>query len=163
MHQQMAGSSTLEGAVMCSPLSTAQKQADIVRLLEQATFGPNDALVAHVAAVGIPAFLDEQFAATGSRYSSGKYVPAGQAATFCPADPNPTCARDYYTLFQLQTDFFRNALAGSDQLRQRVAFALSQIFVTSGLDINVAYGMAEVPADLPRPRVRQFRGHARRG
>ncbi len=62
--------------------------------------------------------------------------------TFCPTDPNPTCVRDYYTLFQLQTDFFRNALNDDDQLRQRVAFALSQIFVTSGLDVREAYGMA---------------------
>ena len=50
--------------------------------------------------------------------------------------------RDYYSLFQLQNDFFRNALHNDDQLRQRVAFALSQILVTSGLDINLAYGMA---------------------
>jgi len=142
MHQRMAGSSILEGAAMCAPLATTQKRADFVRLLEQATFGPNDALVAYVEAVGIPAFLDEQFAASGSRYSSSKYVPAGAAATYCPTDPNPTCVRDYYSLFQLQTDFFRNALSGNDQLRQRVAFALSQLFVTSGLDINLAYGMA---------------------
>jgi uncharacterized protein (DUF1501 family) len=142
MHQKMAGASTLEGIVMCAPLSTAQKQADAVRLLEQATFGPNDTLVAHVGTVGVDAFLDEQFAASGSHYSSNKYVPAGGAATFCPTDPNPNCFRDYYTLFQLQNDFYRSALAGSDQLRQRVAFALSQVFVTSGLDINVAYGMA---------------------
>ncbi|MEO8753678.1 MAG: DUF1800 family protein, partial [Casimicrobiaceae bacterium] len=142
LHQNMASASLLEGVVMCSPLSTAQKQADVVRLLEQAAFGPTDAAIAHVAAIGIPAFLDEQFAASGSRYSSNKYVPAGGAATYCPTDPDPTCARDYYTLFQLQTDFFRNALANNDQLRQRVAFALSQIFVTSGLDTNEAYGMA---------------------
>jgi uncharacterized protein (DUF1800 family) len=142
MHQKMAGSSILEGVVMCAPLSTAQKQADAVRLAEQATFGPSDALVAHVQAVGTGAFLDEQFAASGSRYYSSKYVPAGQQATFCPTDPDPTCGRDYYTLFQLQNDFYRNALTNNDQLRQRVAFALSQIFVTSGLDINEAYGMA---------------------
>jgi uncharacterized protein (DUF1800 family) len=142
MHQKMASSSTLEGVVMCAPLSTAQKQADAVRLLEQATFGPNDALVAHVIAVGTSAFVDEQLAASGSRYSSSKYVPSGQAVTFCPTDPDPNCFRDYYTLFQLQNDFYRNAVLNNDQLRQRVAFALSQIFVTSGLDINEAYGMA---------------------
>lgn len=142
MHQKMAGSSTLEGVVMCAPLSSAQKQADAVRLLEQSTFGPTDAAVAHVTTIGTDAFLDEQFAASGSRYSSNKYVPAGGAAAFCPTDPDPTCARDYYSLFQLQNDFYRNALTNSDQLRQRVAFALSQIFVTSGLDINEAYGMA---------------------
>jgi uncharacterized protein (DUF1800 family) len=31
----------------------------------------------------------------------------------------------------LQKHFFSNALTGQDQLRQRVAFALSQIFVTA--------------------------------
>ena len=142
IHQKMAASSILEGVVMCEPLSAAQVQADTVRLLEQATFGPNDALVAHVTTIGAPAFLDEQLAASGSRYASSTYVPFGQAVTFCPADPDPQCRRDYYTLFQLQNDFFRNAITGDDQLRQRVAFALSQIFVTSGLDVNVAYGMA---------------------
>jgi uncharacterized protein (DUF1800 family) len=113
-----------------------------VRLLEQATFGPTETLVAHVVAVGTDQFLDEQLAAAGSSYSSSKYVPAGGAATFCPTDPDPYCFRDYYTLFQLQNDFYRNALHNDDQLRQRVAFALSQILVTSGLDINLAYGMA---------------------
>ena len=122
--------------------SPAEVKADVTRFLEQATFGPTDALVGHVVAVGISGYLAEQFAAPVTKYSRFPYVPAGQQATFCAADPNPHCGRDYYTLFLLQNEFFRNALAGNDQLRQRVAFALSQIMVTSGLDINVAYGMA---------------------
>jgi hypothetical protein len=113
-----------------------------VRLLEQSTFGPNDALVAHVMQVGTQAFLNEQYAAPASKYPSLKYVPAGQQATFCPTDPDPQCGRDYYTMFLLQNAFFANALNGPDQLRQRVAFALSQILVTSGLTVNLAYGMA---------------------
>jgi uncharacterized protein (DUF1800 family) len=68
-------------------------------------------------------------------------VPAGQQATFCPTDPDPQCGRDYYSLFLLQNAFFQQALSANDQLRQRVAFALSQILVTSGLDVNLAYGM----------------------
>jgi len=142
VYEHMAPAATLQGAVMCSPLSTPQVQADAVRLLEQATFGPTDAQVAHVMAVGMQAFLDEQFAASASTYPTLKYVPFGQATTFCAADPNPQCRRDYYSLFLLQNAFFANALSGADQLRQRVAFALSQILVTSGLDVNVAYGMA---------------------
>ncbi len=142
MFQKMASNSILEGVVMCSPLSSNQIRNDIVRLLEQSTFGPNDALIAHAKAVGPQAFLAEQFGASGAVYTSNKYVPAVGAKTYCPTDPDPTCARDYFTLFQLQTDFFKNALNSSDQLRQRVAFAFSQIFVTSGLDINEAYGMA---------------------
>ena len=143
IHQKMAGTSVLEGIVMCSPLSSAQIKADVMRLLDQATFGPTDAVVAHVLDVGIPAYLTEQFNATVTQYPAIKYVPNGAQATFCPTDPNPQCGRDYYTLFLLQNAFFTNALAGNDQLRQRVAFALSQIMVTSGTDINVAYGMAK--------------------
>jgi len=143
LHEQMSPPSVLEGTVMCAPLSSAQVRADAARLLEQATFGPTDALVQHVITVGVPAFLAEQFAAAPSPYPAFKYVPAGAQATFCQTDPDPQCARDYYTLFQLQNAFFRDALAGDDQLRQRVAFALSQILVTSGLDVHLVYGMAQ--------------------
>ena len=143
MFERLAGSSILDGLVMCSPLSSAQVQADAIRLLEQSTFGPNDTLLAHVQSVGTQAFLDEQFATPASQYPAFKYVPAGAQATFCPTDTDPQCARDYYSLFLLQNGFFQNALSAKDQLRQRVAFALSQILVTSGTDINLAYGMAQ--------------------
>jgi len=59
----MAGTATLEGIVMCSPLSSAQVKADVTRFLEQATFGPDETLVARVLDVGIPAYLAQQFAA----------------------------------------------------------------------------------------------------
>jgi uncharacterized protein (DUF1800 family) len=143
MFERVPGSSIFDGLVMCSPLSSAQVQADTVRLLEQSTFGPDDTLVAHVQSIGTQAFLNEQFAAPASQYPAFKYVPAGQQATFCATDPDPQCARDYYSLFLLQNGFFQNALSANDQLRQRVAFALSQILVTSGTDINLAYGMAK--------------------
>ncbi len=137
----------LAGA-MWAPVASAQTSdaaayVDAVRLLEQSTFGANDALIAHVMQVGTEAFLNEQFAAPKNSYPDLKYVPAGQQATFCPTDPNPNCTRDYYTLFLLQNAFFVNALNGADQLRQRVAFALSQIMVTSSLTVNLAYGMGK--------------------
>ena len=49
-----------------------------------------------------------------------------------------TCQRDNYSLYLLQQHFFSNALYGQDQLRQRVAFALSQILVTSAVDVRTA-------------------------
>jgi len=143
MFERVASSSVFDGLVMCSPLSSAQVQADAIRLLEQSTFGPNDILLAHVQSIGTQAFLNEQFAAQPSQYPAFEYVPAGAQATFCATDPDPQCARDYYSLFLLQNGFFQNALSANDQLRQRVAFALSQILVTSGTDINLAYGMAK--------------------
>ena len=117
-------------------------KADATRLLEQSTFGPTDALVTHVQLVGPQAWLAEQFAATPSKYPAFAYVPPG-AMTFCATNANPACLRDNYTLFLLQNAFFRNALSNPDQLRQRVAFALSQIFVTSGVVVNVPYGMGK--------------------
>lgn len=58
-------------------------------------------------------------------------------------------ATDPKPFFQRHPDrvdiWFRNALNGEDQLRQRVAFALSEIFVISqlGATFDVPYGMAD--------------------
>jgi uncharacterized protein (DUF1800 family) len=125
-----------------SAAATLVDQADATRLLEQSTFGPTDALVAHVQAVGVQGWLNEQFAAQESQYPAFPYAPP-DANTFCATSTNPNCLRDNYSLFLLQNAFFRNALTGTDQLRQRVAFAFSQIFVTSGIVVNVPYGMAK--------------------
>jgi len=120
----------------------AMSQADATRLLEQSTFGPTDALVAQVQAEGLKGWLNAQFAAPESTYPALPYVPS-DGTTFCATSSDPNCLRDNYSLFLLQNAFFVNALTKPDQLRQRVAFALSQIFVTSGVDINEAYGMAQ--------------------
>jgi hypothetical protein len=52
-------------------------------------------------------------------------------------------ARAQYSPFQVQRDFFTHALNNPDQLRQRVAFALSQIMVVSSVEIYEAYGLAD--------------------
>ena len=137
-------------------VTPAQAEADAVRLLEQATWGPNDALVAHVMSVGAAKFIDEQFALPQTRYTPFAPVAANRPDTCVddrtlPVTPSSYCARDSYTLFQLQREFFRNAVMAPDQLRQRVAFALSQILVVSGTEINQAYAMQryqEMLADL---------------
>ncbi len=82
------------------------------RFLEQTTFGPTPALVAQVQQSGLQPFLTNQFAMPVSPY----------------ADPASTET----SLGPLQQRFFVQALTGQDQLRQRVAFALSQIFVIAG-------------------------------
>jgi uncharacterized protein (DUF1800 family) len=137
---------TAEGAVLCVPgVSTAQK-SDIYRLLRQATFGPTDALVTRVEQLGMAGWIEEQFNAPKSAYPELPYVPFNAPDNCIPMgrpanDPAVICARDNYTLFQVQNRFLQNALAGEDQLRQRVAFALSQILVTSGTEVSHAYGM----------------------
>ena len=122
--------------------------ADTARLLDQATFGVTQSDVAHAQSVGFAGYLAEQLAAPATQYTGFSYTPHTAPAT-CQTDPaTPTdassiCARDNYSLFQVQRQFFQHALGNPDQLRQRVAFALSQIFVVSGVEIYEAYGMAD--------------------
>lgn len=103
---------------------------DASRFLQQASFGPTAQSIARVKQIGIDRYLKEQFAAPMANYPNLEFWPSSRPDT-CTA----ACARDNYTFYQLQKHFFTNALYGQDQLRQRVAFALSQIMVTSGTDV----------------------------
>lgn len=114
--------------------------ANIVRFLEQATWGPTPALIEHVRQVGLERFLEDQFNAPMSSYPTLPPVPTNRDLAACPN--GSTCQRDNYTMYLLQKQFFSNALYGEDQLRQRVAFALHQIIVVSGADVNKPFWMA---------------------
>ncbi|MFN2530698.1 MAG: DUF1800 family protein [Pyrinomonadaceae bacterium] len=116
--------------------------ADAVRFLEQTTWGPTQADIAHVKSVGFIAYLNEQFNAPVTNLTKGSNYPdlpfpLDDQATACPtssSDPNynqAVCNRDNFSMYQVQRTFFSNALYGPDQLRQRVAFALHQILVVS--------------------------------
>ena len=96
--------------------------AAAVRFLEQSTFGPTAQLVSQVKLTGFTPFLNDQFSTAASRY------------------PDPGTATGV-SLTPTQQSFFTNAVFGPDQLRQRVAFALSEIWVTSGNTI-APQGMA---------------------
>jgi uncharacterized protein (DUF1800 family) len=128
------------------PDSVRPAEADAVRLLEQATFGPNDASITHVMDMGATLWVEQQLSMAPTRYTAFTPWPATRPATCVndstlPLTPTSFCQRDNYTLFQLQREFFVNALTAPDQLRQRVAFAWSQILVTSGTEISLAYAM----------------------
>jgi uncharacterized protein (DUF1800 family) len=144
------------------PPTPSQPTADTMRLLEQATFGVTGADAAHVQSVGINAYLSEQLNAPAAQYTGFSYTPH-TAPTTCqnhpatPTDASSICARDQYSLFQVQRQFFTNALTHPDQLRQRVAFALSQIFVVSGIEIYEAYGMADYQNMLLNDAFANFR------
>jgi uncharacterized protein (DUF1800 family) len=121
--------------------------AEIVRFLEQASWGPKgDASdFNRVRQIGMKAYIDEQFntaplfidnAANPPLFSN---YPATQLwPTFAPTNPpcDSTCLRDNYSPYPLQKQFMVNSLTGPDQLRQRVAFALHEMIVTSSKDLN---------------------------
>jgi uncharacterized protein (DUF1800 family) len=90
-------------------------QRAAVRFLEQSTFGPTSSQLLSVETGGMEAFLNAQFQA--------------------PVSPYPVPDPAAQVLFNEEAAFFQNAVnsqASSDQLRQRVVFALNQIWVVSG-------------------------------
>ena len=129
--------------LVLDPYTGPASDADTVRFLEQASWGPTPAEVARVKAMGFKAYLDEQFSLPPTNIAKGSNYPdllfplddsSQQCPTTNPADPNynqTVCLRDNYTIYPLQRTFFSSALYGNDQLRQRVAFALHQILVVS--------------------------------
>jgi uncharacterized protein (DUF1800 family) len=88
---------------------TPVSPAAAVRFLEQSSFGPTTEQVNQLQQVGFDSLLQGQFAAPGSVY---------------PA-PAPTDMG----LGKVQQQFFSNAVNNPDQLRQRLAFALNEIWV----------------------------------
>jgi len=105
----IAAVSVVNGAAQGTAIITIQDPLAVTygRFLDQATFGPTQQLTAHLAQIGIPAFINEQFATAESAWP-----PLGTAQRSDAVDA-----------------FFANALVGQDQLRQRVIFALSEIIV----------------------------------
>jgi uncharacterized protein (DUF1800 family) len=124
------------------PFTSAISDADAVRFLEQTTWGPTPADVAHLKSVGFFAYLNEQFSAPVTNPAKGSNYPdlafpaedGSACPTTNPGDPNynqTACNRDNFSVYPLHRTFFSSALYGPDQLRQRVAFALHQILVIS--------------------------------
>lgn len=132
--------------------------ADATRFLEQATWGPSEAAIQELQQKGFGQFLDEQFAAPPSSLGAYSYTDpvSGLGCPFYMAN-QPVCLRDNYSAFPLQIKFFNNALHGRDQLRQRLAFALSQIFVVSSERVNQSYALAAYQKLLAQHAFGNFR------
>jgi uncharacterized protein (DUF1800 family) len=123
---------------------------DRMRFLEQAAFGPNPAMDERVRRVGIRTWLAEQFLA---QYPSAanpypnlplKNADANNITSGCgmfTGEEFRVCLRDHYGMYTVQKWFFKEALYGEPQLRHRVAWALSQIWVTSGVETQQASHM----------------------
>ena len=113
-------------------------RAEAARFLTQASFGPTDADIDRVLAVGYGAWIDEQFALPASSHRS--YFQA-RDAEIKSVNASNSAGQD-----QVLESFWKQAVSGPDQLRQRSAYALSQIFVISMVDSSVAGDLRSVAA-----------------
>ncbi len=120
--------------------------ADAARFLAQATFGPTAADIAHLRVVGYQGWLNEQFAATASTQTQYlDWVSATNPSEYLSDDTRLEIwsINSAGTADPSRAGFPNNAR--TDQLRQRVAFALSEILVVSsnsGALRDQAWGLA---------------------
>jgi len=108
---------------------------DAARFLEQATFGATDADIHTLSLIGYQAWLNQQFSTAPTQSEPGV-----ETALIVN---NPPCATNDVkcnaALFVqnnqnenlVQASFWQQSLTAPDELRQRVKYALSQIFVIS--------------------------------
>lgn len=118
-------------------------QLDAVRLADQGSFGPTEALVATIRTQGAAKWVSQQMALSASRYRSGGTDAVHRHTSqtdFCQGRGD-NCWRDWSSSTPLLWDFYRNAVSQPDQLRQRVALALQQIVVVSNLEVSGTYGL----------------------
>jgi uncharacterized protein (DUF1800 family) len=90
------------------------------RILSQATFGPSAEEINRLSGMGTAAWFNDQFSKPQTLHL--KYM--NDAIAGLPAGQN-------LSEVQFLQSFWQQAIKGDDQLRQRVTYALSQIFVIS--------------------------------
>jgi uncharacterized protein (DUF1800 family) len=95
------------------------------RFLDQATWGPTPESITALEKMGIAGWLDSQFTAAQSDLPDQPLL--------------DSAGKENANLAPVQAAFFANTVNGADQLRQRVAFILSQIWVVSQVTVRPAY------------------------
>jgi uncharacterized protein (DUF1800 family) len=130
-----AASNDLIATVSGTPPTPVVNPNDAARFLEQATFGPTDADIRNLSLIGYQAWLNQQFAIQPTPTEPG----VEQALIV----NNPPCATSDVlcnaALFVqnnqdeglVQDTFWQQSITAPDELRQRVKYALSQLFVIS--------------------------------
>ncbi len=122
------------------PVTAPPTRAEAGRFLAQASMGPTAAEIDRVVAQGYAGWIDAQLALPATSHRA--YWETRDAAIRA-ASPGTTAGAD-----QVFESFWKQAVSGEDQLRQRVVWALSQIFVISMADDAVGQNSRAVAAWL---------------
>ena len=118
------GSSPETASAAETARSTPLSASDAARFLTQATYGPAAAEISRLSNLTYGAWIDEQFAKPQVLHR----LTMNQAAADLAANGGTISQSNFFD------SYWSQAIAGDDQLRQRAAFALSQIFVISFTD-----------------------------
>ena len=112
-----------------APVAVVEKpsgRAEAARFLTQASFGPTDADIDRLLTVGYGPWIDEQLALPATSHRTSWQA---ADAAIKALDTSKSAGQA-----EVLESFWKQAITGRDQLRQRWVFALSQIFVISMAD-----------------------------
>lgn len=125
------GSDSGGGGTPPGPPPVPPTSAEAGKLLSQATFGATLPMIADVQARGLSGWVDSQIALPGNSTAHVTYLDQ-RLSQLRQTNANANLGAN-----QFYESWWKEASTAPDQLRQRVAFALSQIFVISLLDAGV--------------------------
>ena len=135
--EKVQGSSP-SGGTSGSSTPGAPSPVNASRFLMQSTFGPTPEDIAKVRQLGYEGWINEQLALPPT-FHTPYIAEVKRDAAGNNIDPTYNYSDQDKFLFgnNATTPFARAAMGGEDQLRQRVAFALSEILVVSRRDANL--------------------------
>ena len=143
--ETMLGGQAGGGYPGAAPGTLSRVQA--ARFLSQATFGPTMPEIDRLTVLGTSAWITEQIAQPPTWHTPYlRQIYADFFGQQTDRTYNGSAQDSFLFGNNVSTPFFRAAVAGPDQLRQRVAFALSQICVASRRDAaleNTPLGLAD--------------------
>jgi uncharacterized protein (DUF1800 family) len=118
-------------ALAVVPVATLQRRQDASRFLLQTTFGPTTATIEALGNQTYASWIDDQMALP----VTDRFVAAVQARFDLGDAYRPGGAQ--YTPYVVSQAFWSGMTTAPDQLRQRTAYALQQIFMVSQADGNL--------------------------
>lgn len=131
------GDNTINGAGL------EAKQMEAVRFLSQATFGADPALTSYVADIGIEKWIDEQFALPANYLTPAiNEIFQTTFETYLAEGGDSSDFATRPSWIHLDYAWWENTIKGEDLLRQRMAYALSEILVISAESNLAGYGEA---------------------
>ena len=130
-NKSSSSSSSSSPSGTTTPAVPSPTAAEAVRFLTQATFGPTQADITALQSSNFAAWLSTQTAAPVSTPTHRTWAEQRLAQLQAASSTATLSANQFYESFWMQ------AATSPDQLRQRVKYALSQIFVISMIDPNV--------------------------
>lgn len=144
--------SARENALAVSFNIKPNSRNEATRFLLQSTFGPSQSDVDRLMSIGYSAWFNEQVAAP-TNISYRTYWEQRNLTLKSASNSSANTA-------EITHAFWANALGGKDQLRQRVALALSEIFVvstTDGCGANNPIGVASYMDTLSQRAFGKYR------